>query len=457
MDNAVWFKDVIVFDSKAGVLTEPSQVLVKDGLIDSITPGMAAPQGMEGATVIDGTGRTLIPGLIDAHAHMMFATMPVNEALMADLGFMAIHAGKSAKEMVLRGFTTVRDAGGPIFGLKRAIDAGDVIGPRIYPSGAFISQSGGHGDFRLPYETPRGVCGHLTHIEIISAVVVADGVPEVLRGVREQLLHGASQIKVMAGGGTASNYDPIDVAEYTLEEIRAAVDVAENFGTYVMVHAYTSRAVRQALEAGVRCIDHGQLVDEATVELMAKKDAWWSLQPFLNDADMIPEPNPINLQKELKVAKGTDRAYALAKKHGVRVAWGTDTLFSPDLATRQGEQLAKMVRWYSPAEVLTMATYTNAQLLDLHGGHQHEKDPRTSMVTGCLASEAPNSPPCTLCSPTKARPWSSSGACRLNRAPCRSESRCSMAATFSGMTDQRPPSKMRISFTTWRLSPRPMR
>jgi len=367
MDNAVWFEDVIVFDSKAGVLTEPSQVLVKDGLIDSITPGMAAPQGMEGATVIDGTGRTLIPGLIDAHAHMMFATMPVNEALMADLGFMAIHAGKSAKEMVLRGFTTVRDAGGPIFGLKRAIDAGDVIGPRIYPSGAFISQSGGHGDFRLPYETPRGVCGHLTHIEIISAVVVADGVPEVLRGVREQLLHGASQIKVMAGGGTASNYDPIDVAEYTLEEIRAAVDVAENFGTYVMVHAYTSRAVRQALEAGVRCIDHGQLVDEATVELMAKKDAWWSLQPFLNDADMIPEPNPINLQKELKVAKGTDRAYALAKKHGVRVAWGTDTLFSPDLATRQGEQLAKMVRWYSPAEVLTMATYTNAQLLDMSG------------------------------------------------------------------------------------------
>jgi imidazolonepropionase-like amidohydrolase len=230
-----------------------------------------------------------------------------------------------------------------------------------------ISQSGGHGDFRQLYETPRGVCGCLAHAEIIGASVIADGVPEMLRGVREQLMHGASQVKLMAGGGVASAYDPIDVTEFTLEEMQAAVEAAENYGTYVMVHAYTSRAVQQALEAGVRCIDHGQLIDEATVKMIKAKDAWWSLQPFLDDQDMVPEPNPLNHAKALEVAAGTDNAYKLAKKHKVKVAWGTDTLFDPGLATRQGEQLAKMVRWFTPAEVLTMATATNAELLAMAG------------------------------------------------------------------------------------------
>ena len=267
----------------------------------------------------------------------------------------------------MRGFTTLRDAGGPSFGLKKAIDAGVIQGPRIFPSGAFISQTGGHGDFRQPYETPRGICGHLSHPELIGASVIADGVPEVLRGVREQLMHGASQIKLMAGGGVASPYDFIDVTQYDADEMKAAVDAAENYGTYVMVHAYTPRAVKQALEAGVKSIEHGQLLDEATVELIAKKDAWWSLQPFLDDADMVPEPNPLNRAKALEVAAGTDRAYALAIKHGVNVAWVTDTLFDPNLATRQGEQLAKMVRWYTPAQVLQMGTFNNAQLLAMSG------------------------------------------------------------------------------------------
>ena len=363
----IWFKDVVVFDSRNGVLTDVSQVLVQGGLIASVAAGLAAPQGSEGATVIDGRGRTLIPGLIDAHAHTIFGTIPLSQALVVDTGYLHINAAAGAREMLMRGFTAARDAGGPSFGLKAAIDAGLTLGPRIYPSGAFISQSGGHGDFRMPYETPRDLCGHLTHTEIVGAAVIADGVPEVLRGAREQLMHGASQIKVMAGGGVASSYDPIDVTEYTLEEMRAAVSCAENFGTYVMVHAYTPRAVRQALEAGVRCIDHDQLLDDATVEMIAKKDAWWSLQPFLNDADMVPEPNPLNHAKALEVAAGTDRAYAMAKKHGVKVAWGTDTLFSPALALRQGEQLAKMVRWYTPAEVLSMGTFHNAQLLAMSG------------------------------------------------------------------------------------------
>ncbi len=360
------FANVAVFDSRKGSLTAPSQVLVKDGLIASITQGAAAPPASDGATIIEGRGKTLIPGLIDAHWHSMFANIPLSDAMTGDPGYLHVVAGQGATATLLRGFTSVRDAGGPAFGLKRAIDAGVIAGPRMYPSGAFISQSGGHGDFRLPFETPRGICGHLSHMENISAVVLADGVPEVLRGAREQLMHGATQLKVMAGGGVASNYDPIDVTEYTLEELRAAVDTAENFGTYVMVHAYTPRSVRQALEAGVRCIDHGHLLDDATVELMAEKGAWWSLQPFLDDKDADPLTGD-NRVKQLQVAAGTDQAYALAKKHGLEVAWGTDTLFTPELAARQGEQLAKMVRWYTPAEVLMMATRVNAELLALSG------------------------------------------------------------------------------------------
>ena len=363
----VWFKDVVVFDSRAGKLTDISQVLVRGGLIECVTPGATAPPGSDGATVIDGTGKTLIPGLIDAHWHSTLATIPMADFLNGDPGYVQIAAGKGATETVLRGFTTVRDAGGPSFGLKRAIDNGVVPGPRIFPSGAFISQSGGHGDFRGLNETPRGICGVHNHTELIGATVLADGVDEVLRGAREQLMHGASQIKMMAGGGVSSPYDPIDVSEYTVDELRAGVECAENFGTYVMVHAFTTRAVRQALEAGVRCIDHGQLIDEPTVELIAKKGAFWSLQPILNDADSIPMPTAAGQAKELQVDQGTDNAYRLAKKYGINVAWGTDTLFSPDLARRQGEQLAKMVRWYTPAEVLTMATLHNATLLEASG------------------------------------------------------------------------------------------
>ena len=171
----------------------------------------------------------------------------------------------------------------------------------------------------------------------------------------------------MAGGGVASSYDPLDVTQYTVAELHAAVEAAENWGTYVTVHAYTPRAVRQAIEAGVRCIDHGQLLDEATAKLMAEKGVWWSLQPFVDDR---PSPYPegsANRRKQLEMYTGTDTAYALAKKHGIKTAWGTDTLFDAQAATTQGAQLAKMVRWYTPAEVLRMATSGNAELLALSG------------------------------------------------------------------------------------------
>jgi len=361
------FRGVRVFDGRTPALTGPSDVVVHGATIESVGPAVAEP-GLEGrqARVIDGGGRVLMPGLIDAHWHATFAAVSVQVALTADPGYLHLSAGREAERTLLRGFTSVRDAGGPAFALQRAIDEGVVAGPRIYPSGAFISQTAGHGDFRLRHEVPRA-CGTLSHGEVIGASAIADGVDQVLRAVREQLLLGASQIKVMAGGGIASPYDPIDVTQYTEAELRAAVEAAEDWGTYVMVHAYTPRAISKSIRAGVRCIEHGQLADDPTAELLAETGTWWSLQPFLDDEDAYQPPDPAARAKQLQVTAGTDHSYQLVRKHGVKVAWGSDILFDPALASRQGRQLVKMTRWYTPVEVLVSATSGNADLLALSG------------------------------------------------------------------------------------------
>lgn len=361
--NELHISNVKVFDSVDGRITGPVDVTVRGPVIASIAPaGAAALSG----PAIDGTGKTLLPGLIDAHWHAMFTTIPAALAQVSEFGYVVARAVVSARETLLRGFTTVRDLGGPVFGVKQAIDEGSIPGPRIYPAGGFISQSGGHGDFRLPNEVPRGVCGHLSYTEIIGAAVIADGEAEVLRGAREMLRRGASQLKLMAGGGVTSAYDPLDVAQFTEAEMRAAVEAAENWGTYVTVHAYTPRAIRAAIAAGVRCVEHGQLIDEPTAALLAEKDIWWCLQPFLDDEDAVSVPPP-SVPKFKQMVAGTDTAYQLAIKHGVKIAFGTDTLFDAKLASRQGAQLAKLTRWFTPAEVLQQATIRNAELLAMSG------------------------------------------------------------------------------------------
>jgi imidazolonepropionase-like amidohydrolase len=364
--EAVRFTDVDVFDSAVGRVVGPFHVTVRNGLIESVLSAEGAVSDDFEGTTVDGSEKTLIPGLIDAHWHTIFTTVGAALAATGEVGYVFAKAVVSARDTLLRGFTTVRDVGGPSFGIKRAIDQGLIPGPRIYPSGAFISQTAGHGDFRLPNEVPRGIAGHLGYSELIGAAVIADGEAEVLRGAREVLRRGASQLKVMAGGGVASDYDPIDVSQYTEREIRAAVEAAASWGTYVTVHAYTPDSVRTAIAAGVRCVEHGQLLDEDTVALMAEKDIWWCLQPFLDDED-VPPLAPANRAKFLEMVAGTDNAYRLAIKHGVRVAFGSDILFDPKLAARQGAQLVKLTRWYEPAEVLQLATIRNAELLALSG------------------------------------------------------------------------------------------
>ena len=354
-------RNVRVFDGTSAALSPPTSVLIRADKIAAIG-AVTAP----GATVIEGAGRTLMPGLIDAHTHIMFISLPQAALLTSDVGFVNLAAAKAANDMLMRGFTSIRDLGGPSLGLKRAIDTGLAVGPRIWPSGAMISQTGGHGDFRLPNEIPAAPDA-FGYAERIGAAAIADDEATVRKRAREQLALGASQIKLMAGGGVSSNFDPLDVTQFTVGELRAAVEAAENWGTYVTVHAYTPRAVQHAIAAGVKCIDHGNMLDEQTAKLMADKGIWWSMQPFTDDhPSPFAEGSP-NRIKQLTMFGGTDTAYALAKKHKVRTAWGTDILFDPAVAADQGAMLAKMVKWYTPVEALRMATRDNAELLALSG------------------------------------------------------------------------------------------
>jgi imidazolonepropionase-like amidohydrolase len=361
------FQNVLIFDGKSAALSAPSNVLVRGNTIERISSSPITVDTKDNARVIAGDGRVLMPGLIDAHWHAFMAATPQMVLMTADPNYLQLLAAREAERTLMRGFTTVRDLGGPVFGLKRAIDEGIMVGPRMYPSGAMISQTSGHGDFRFAFEVPRTLGGPLSHSEAEGIAAIADSPDEVRLRVREQLRQGASQIKLMAGGGVNSPYNPIESTQFTEAEIRAAVEAADNWGTYVTVHAYTPRAIRQAIAAGVKCIEHGHLVDESTAKLMADKGIWWSLQPLTYDEEVFGRMSPVSQKKALEVFAGTENAYKLAKKYHIKTAFGADVLFDAKAASRQGAYLAKLVRWYTPAEALKMATADNGELMALSG------------------------------------------------------------------------------------------
>ncbi|MHC9291369.1 amidohydrolase family protein [Mycobacterium sp. LTG2003] len=359
------FRNVRIFDGRGDRLSAPSNVRVKGNRIERITtdPLPTEPD----VTVIDGSGRTLMPGLIDNHWHTMLVRPPVTQLTTLDPGYLNLLAGAEATDTLMRGFTTVRDLGGPSFGLKRAIDEGVVDGPRIYPSGAIITVTSGHGDFRTPADLPRTAGGHVSHQEALGASMVADSPDEVRTRTREQLFLGASQIKLTAGGGVSSPHSPLDAVTFTEPELRAATEAAGNWGTYVTVHAYTPESIQQAIRAGVRCIEHAHLMDEATAKQMADNDVWLSTQPLPEEIIGAFPPGSEEAAKAKEVIDGVGNVYELARKYKLKTAFGTDILFSPQLAPKQGALLAKLGTWFTPAEVLRMATSTNAELLAMSG------------------------------------------------------------------------------------------
>ncbi len=361
------FENVRIFDGKSGQLSAPSNVLVRGNRIERISTTPIPADRRADTVLVDGGGRTLMPGLIDMHWHTMLVRPTPAQLLMGDPNYFILVGGAEAGDTLMRGFTTVRDLGGPSFGLKQAIDDGTITGPRIYPSGAIVSITGGHGDFRQPNELPRTPGTPQARSELTGAAMIADSPDEVRLRVREQLMQGASQIKLTAGGGVASPHSPLDASTFTTEELRAAVEAAANWGTYVTVHAYMPEAIQRSIAAGVKCIEHGHLMDEATAKMIAEKGVWLSMQVFPDEMANAFPPGSFEYQKAREVFAGADKTLQFAKKYKIKTVWGTDILFSRALAQRHGALLGLWTKWFTPAEILAMATGTAAELLELSG------------------------------------------------------------------------------------------
>ena len=359
--SKVLFRQIRLFDGKSDTLQPGVQVLVEGNRIASIDATNSPPP--VDAVVMDCGGRVLMPGMIDAHWHTLYAAVPLTVLTSGDPGFIFAASTAEASRTLLRGFTTVRDMGGPVFSFKQAIDSGIIPGPRIFPSGAMITTSGGHGDLRMLSEIPRSP-GQLSPIERMGGAMLADSVGEVKLRVREQLLQGASQIKLVGGGGVSSPRSPLDMSTFSEDDLRAGVEVARDWNTYVAVHAYAPNTIQRAIAAGVACIEHAHLMDDDTARLIADRGIWLSTQPFLTMEDSSSLSGP-SYEKIQQLFAGTPKVYNLIRKYNIKAAWGSDLLFSPALTRRQGIMLTHLSRWYSNAETLRMATSVNAQLLGL--------------------------------------------------------------------------------------------
>lgn len=361
----ILIKNVQVFDGTGTALSAATDVLITGNKIEKISTGAGDGTSAD-AQIIDGGGRVLMPGLIESHAHISFAGLPLADLLTSLPGYGQVSAVAYAEGFLMRGVTTARDLGGPVFGLKRAIDEGLVPGPRIYPSGALISQTTGHADFRFQNQPHVLFGGVRSQLELGGYARVADGVPLVLAAARENLRLGASQIKLAAGGGYASPTDPIMSTQFSLEELQAAVGAATDWGTYVTVHAYTPRAINRAIDAGVKVIEHGQLLDKKTLKRMAKEGVWLSTQPFTvcNESQLSDSSNA----KLAVVCKGTEFVYDTIRSiPNLKVTYGTDIFNDADSLEGEIQWMERLLKWYEPVEILHMATGNTGELLKLSG------------------------------------------------------------------------------------------
>jgi len=375
--SRILFANVNVFDGYAESLQSDMNVLVEDNLIKTISAdAIDAP----GAIVIDGGGRTLMPGLIDGHAHVMINhNFPVVETNM-DITDIAYRATLVAKRFLVDGFTSVRDMGGPAFGLQRNIDAGVIVGPRIFPSGAFISQTSGHGDFRERGDPgfSHNVSGDLSNFERMGIGMVADGVPEVLKATRLNLRNGASQIKIMGGGGGSSRFDPIDTTQYSKEEICAIVEAAADWGTYVAAHTFNDRAVARLLDCGVKSFDHGFFISEETMQSIAAAGGFvvpqmWGISPDMAKNPLIP---PYKIDMVLALGEQFKDFGRQLVEHGVKVVFASDYVgaYADAERARRYEIWWRTQTFDSNYEVLKQLTSTAGELLALSGPRNPYKD-----------------------------------------------------------------------------------
>jgi imidazolonepropionase-like amidohydrolase len=352
-----------LLDARRDALVDNAHVLVEDDRIKEVSD---RPIGAAGATRVDLRGRTLMPGMIDCHIHLMLREVNIQSLDGVPLTLLAAKGSVSARAMLMRGFTSVRDTGGADYGMKAAIESGLFEGPRVFISGMPISQTGGHGDFRKRTQTgfECNCCSGLAH-----AARVADGVPEMLRAVRDELRKGADQIKIMVSGGVASQADPLESLQFRMDEIEAAVEEATRWGTYVCAHAYAAEAIRRAVTAGVRTIEHGNLIDEPTAKLMAEKKAY--LVPTLVAYDALKRRGPeyglsaYSLQKNEIVLTAGLRSIEIARAAGVAIGFGSDLI--GQLSNDHCREFLIRSEVMKPLEIIRSATLVNAEIVRQSG------------------------------------------------------------------------------------------
>jgi imidazolonepropionase-like amidohydrolase len=373
----VLFTNVNIFDGKTDKLAMGMSVLVEGNLIKAIGNDV---RGRDDAKTIDGAGRTLMPGLIDTHQHLMLGGPDGIQTARDNYDFAlsgAIGAIAMRDHILLKGFTSVRDIAGNSLSLAKAVKNGVLVGPRIFSSGPSISQTGGHSDWGYWSDRP----GDVDKLDLSQQTYVVDGVPEAIRAVRSNFRRGAAFIKIMAGGGMASDFDPIEVTQFSLEEMRAMQGVADDYGSYICVHAYHDRSINRALDAGIKCIEHGFLISEKTVKRMKKEGAFWGFQSYAgykltSSRDKMPSFfKEEHIVKALKASAGLKQVNGWMRKHGILIHSGSD-LFGTDelwgLIHRNITVLSEL--GYSNAEALMTATGNAGKVLMMTGPMNPYKD-----------------------------------------------------------------------------------
>ncbi|MEF1228951.1 amidohydrolase family protein [Vibrio fortis] len=375
-----------VFNGVDNNLIENVSILIEDNLITQI--------GEVDATladeIIDAQGGTVMPGLIDAHVHITLSA-PFNVIDTMTREEVAIRSAKISEEMLMRGFTTIRDVAGNTLGLKKSIDNGYATGPRILPSMAAISQTSGHSDYRQNQAQERLANGHEdSPMMKLGAMRVADGRSEVLKAVREQLFMGASQIKIMAGGGASSTFDPLDTLQFTSDEMEAAVQAASDYGTYVAAHIHTSDAMRRAAEAGVMSFEHATIMDDEIAEIIKEKGIWVIPSYFTSSLiaeRKIPLPNEETYRKTERVGKAMFKSAELIKKYDIQnIAFGTDCVGETDVHATQLNELGAIEQVFDTITALRMATSNCGRLFEMSTyQHPYQQGKLGQIVKGAYA------------------------------------------------------------------------
>jgi imidazolonepropionase-like amidohydrolase len=357
------FKNFALLEPGFGELRQGYELVVEGDIIRELSDKPLKPAK---ADVVDCGGRTLMPGLIDSHVHVFLSEVYIRSMESMPLTLMTARAVRLMKGMLDRGFTSVRDTGGADWGIKEAVEKGDVAGPRLFIAGAAIGPTGGHSDPRR--RTDFGARCHCCNA-MAYTMNVSDGVSSVRKSVREQMRLGADHIKIMMSGGVASPYDPLDSMQFSVDEVKAAVEEAKAFGRYVCAHAYTPEAITRAAQCGVRAIEHGNLIDDASAKLMAENNmfltanlvAYYAMKERASEFGMTGDM----LAKNDLVIDGGLRSLEICKRAGVPVAYGSDLL--GQLQSEQSREFLLRREVLSPLEIIRSATTVGAQILRMEG------------------------------------------------------------------------------------------